>query len=190
MEISPPYASLSASRRRRLMWIFIGLALLMTFLSTNVNQPLRTAAAPQGILSYEFAGNLPAAQAIVNSWDAPAKLRAAFGLGIDFLYPVVYGLAISLAVVAASGAFTGRLAQLGDWLAWGVWLAAALDYVENVALWQLLQGSGNALLPQIAWWCAAFKFLLLGLAILYALWGGIRATLRRNQDQDWFNLAD
>ena len=183
MTVSPPFASLSASYGRRLMWLFIGLALLITFISTNINQPLRTAAAPQGILSYEFAGDLATAQAIINSWDAPAKLRAAFGLGLDFLYPVVYGMAISLAVVAASGAFKGRLAQLGAWLAWGVWLAAALDYVENIALWQLLQGSSNALLPQIAWWCAAFKFLLLVLAILYALWGGIRGLLHRSQAQ-------
>lgn len=180
MTISPPFASIPAPRRRRLMWIFIGLALLMTFLSTNVNRPLRTAAAPQGILSYEFAGDLATAQAIINSWDAPARLRTAFGLGLDFLYPVVYGLAISLAVVAASGTFKGKSAQLGPWLAWGVWLAAALDYVENIALWQLLQGSANTLLPQIAYWCAAFKFSLLILAIFYALWGGIRALLRRS----------
>ncbi len=181
MTVSPPFASIPAARRRRLMWIFIGLALLLTFISTGINQPLRTAVAPQGIVSFEFAGDLATAQAIINSWDAQAKLRAAFGLGIDFLYPVVYGLAISLAVVAASGTFKGRLAQLGAWLAWGVWLAAALDYIENIALWQLLQGSSNALLPQLAYWCAAFKFLLLILAILYALWGGVRALLRRSQ---------
>lgn len=180
MNISPPFASIPAPRRRRLMWIFIGLALLMTYISTGINQPLRTAVAPQGIISYEFAGDLATAQAIINSWDEPAKLRAAGGLGIDFLYPLVYGIAISLAVVVASGTFKGKLAQLGNWLAWGVWLAAALDYIENVALWQLLQGSANELLPQIAYWCAAFKFLLLILAILYAFWGGIRALLRRN----------
>ncbi len=179
MKISPPYASLSAPRRRRLMWLFIGLALLASFISMGINQPLRTAAAPQGIISYEFASNLTTAQTIINSWSAPAKLRAAFGLGFDFLYPVVYGLAISLAVVVASGAFRGRPTQLGAWLAWGVWLAAALDYVENIALWLLLQGSNNGLLPQIAYWCATFKFLLLFLAILYALWGGIWALIRR-----------
>ncbi len=181
MTVSPPFVSLSASRRRRLMWIFIGLALLMTFISTGINQPLRTAVAPQGIISYEFAGDLETAQAIIHSWDDQAKLRAAGGLGIDFLYPLVYGIAISLAVVVASGTFKGKRAQLGNWLAWGVWLAAALDYIENIALWQLLQGSANTLLPQIAYWCAAFKFLLLILALLYALWGGIRALLHRRQ---------
>lgn len=180
MSVSPPFTAVAPQRRRQLMWVFIVLALLMTFISTNVNSPLRTAAAPQGILSFEFAGDLATVQAILQSWAAPVRLRAAFGLGIDFLYPVVYATAVSLAVVVASGTFRGQFASVGTWLAWGAWLAAACDYSENIALWQLLQGSANELLPQIAYWCAAIKFLLLALAILYAVLGGLRALLRRS----------
>ena len=179
MHITPPFAQVNQQIRKRWVWIFIALALLMSALMTTISKPLTTPAAPAGIISYELAGNLANAQAMINSWDTTAKIQAGLSLGLDFLYPLIYAMAICLAVVVASGRFHGWLASVGAWLAWGIWIAAGLDYIENVALIQLLLGSTNELWPTLAYWCATIKFVLIILAILYALLGGIVAIIKR-----------
>ena len=179
MQVKPPFDQVNPTTRKRWMWIFIILALLMSYIMTNIGTPLKTDAAPGGILSYEFAGSVANAQAMINSWDAQAKIHAGLSLGLDFLYPFIYAMAISLAVVMASGRFNGWLQNLGSLLAWGVWVAAILDYVENVGLIMLLLGSTNELWATAAYWCAAVKFLIIILAILYALLGGLHALTKR-----------
>lgn len=179
MHIKPPFDQVNQATRKRWMWIFIVLALLLSYIMTSIGAPLTTDAAPGGIISYEFAGSVANAQAIITSWDTQAKIHAGLSLGLDFLYPIVYALAISLAVVVAAGRFSGWLHTVGALLAWGVWAAAILDYIENVALIQLLLGSINELWATLAYLCAAVKFLLIILAILYALLGGLHAVLKR-----------
>ena len=179
MNISPPFATLEPKKRKRWMWIWIGLAILMSIIMNLVGAPLTTSEAPAGIVSFEFAGTAVNAQAMIDSWDTQAKIHAGLSMGLDFLYPIIYATAISLAVVVASGRFSGWMNKLGAWLAWGVWVAAIFDYIENISLIQLLLGSTNDLWAQLAYWCAAIKFLLIILAILYALIGGLHALIRR-----------
>ncbi|MBX3056001.1 MAG: hypothetical protein KF770_05965 [Anaerolineae bacterium] len=166
-----PFAFLPAPRRNRWMKIAIVLALGMTLFFNLTGGPLQTAVAPAGIISFEFAGTVANAQAMIESWGEHGRLVAAFGLGLDFLYPLVYASAISLACVWAAERVQPRspAASWGIWLAWGAWLAALLDYVENVALVLLLFGSTAVLLPPLAFLCAAIKFTLVIAGILYVL---------------------
>ena len=81
-----------------------------------VDAPLKTPAAPQGIVSYEFAGTTTAAQRILDSWDAGAKVYAGFSLGLDYLYMPAYALTIGLAC-----AWAARVLGPGGggWAVWG-----------------------------------------------------------------------
>ncbi|MCL4261854.1 MAG: hypothetical protein KJ069_01495 [Anaerolineae bacterium] len=153
------------------MKVAIVLALGMTLFFNLTGGPLQTAVAPAGIISFEFAGNVANAQMIIASWGEHGRLVAAFGLGLDFLYPLVYAAAISLACVWAAERVQPKFpaAKWGIWLAWGAWLAALLDYVENVALVLLLFGSTAVLLPPLAFICAAIKFALVIAGIVYVL---------------------
>jgi hypothetical protein len=63
----------------------------------------------------------------------------------------------------------GRALSLAVWLAWGQWLGAALDAVENGALLIMLVGEAATPWPQVAFSTAAAKFALLGLGLLYVL---------------------
>lgn len=161
------------------MWLAIGAALGLTAVFQVIGAPLTTGAAPAGILSFEFAGTLANAQAMIASWGPQAQLNAALSLGLDFLYPPVYAAAISLSLLAAAPHLPKRWRKLAGWLAGLVWLAAALDYVENLALIQLLFGSTWAVWPPLAWTCAALKFAILLPGIFLALVGGVRAALRQ-----------
>ena len=58
-------------------------------------------------------------------------------------------------------------------LAWGQWLAALLDAIENGALLTMLLDVPAQPWPVVAWWCAIAKFALVLLGLLFVLVGGV-----------------
>jgi hypothetical protein len=141
-----------------------------------VGRPLITSAAPNGIVSYEFAGSVIKADEILSSWGEAGRLHAAFSLGLDFFYIVFYLLSITLACQWA-GEVLGRrgwsLAGIAIPLIWGVCLAGGLDGIENLALTRMLLVEVSSPWPQLAAICATGKFLLIAFGLLYAIYGGL-----------------
>jgi hypothetical protein len=133
--------------------------------------PLRTDEAPAAIVSYELAGDVKTANAILDSWDAEAKVYAGFNLGFDYLWMPFYSTTIALALLwtAETLKLKGTPAALINLLAWGQWLAALLDALENTALLIMLFNQPTIPWPQIAYWSAVIKFTLVILGILIAL---------------------
>ena len=153
-----------------LLWLTVTLLLVMNF----TGMPLNTSAAPQGIISFEFAATPERAQQMLDSWTPEAKVRGGFIQGLDFLFPIAYSTTVALACVMAGSVLQRRgLAggRLGGWLAWGLWTAACLDYIENIALLVLLFGRVESPFPQVAAVCAAIKFALLAAGLVYAFYG-------------------
>ena len=182
VKLSHPFERLAPSTRRRALPGLIVLTLALTVALQIVGRPLQTAAAPQGIVSFELAGNLPAAQAIIASWNSAAQLYAAFSLGLDYLYMPLYAIAIALACVQAAGSSLRSprpMWALGILLAWALGLAALLDAVENIALFQLLLGSRSTAWPVVAKACATAKFAFVIAGLLYAAVGGVVYLTRR-----------
>ncbi|MFA5079821.1 MAG: hypothetical protein WC541_10105 [Dehalococcoidia bacterium] len=122
------------------------------------------------IVDYELAGSVAKSSLIIGAWDTLARLQACFNLGFDYLYMPVYSTTIALACVMGADviARTGWK-NLGLLLAWGLWLAAVLDAIENYALITMMYGSPADPYPQIAAYCASIKFGLIILGLLYAL---------------------
>jgi hypothetical protein len=172
MTMRHPLEAIPAGKR---VQVFVPLFVLSVALMIALNligAPLQTLAAPAGIVSFELAGSVGQTRAILESWDQATRLRAAFSLGLDYVFMVVYSTAIGLACAWAASvtrASRPRWAVAGSWLAWGQWLAALLDAVENVALTVALFGTIAAPWPQMAWWCATLKFLLILAGLAYAL---------------------
>ena len=177
-----PFESAPIGKRRVIFVPLFILTVIVMVVLNVVDAPLNTEAAPQGIVSFELAGNVSTAQAILDSWDAQARVHAGFSLGFDFLFLGLYSTAIAYAcawVSSALGDSRRFLASLGLLLAWGQWLAALLDGVENTALWIILTNGPSVPWPQVAWWCAAVKFTLVTLGLLYVTLGGVWAAIRR-----------
>lgn len=178
---------------RRAQWNAFALTTLLTIavmagLSTS-GAALQSPAAPYGIVSYEFAGDVPTAERMLDSWDTAAKAAAGFNLGLDYLYLFAYSSSIALGCTLVATAGRARwhaLSLAGIALAWLQFVAAALDAVENYALLQMLFGHLDPIWPPIAWWCAAPKFGIVLLGIPYSLIGlaviAARALLMRDQD--------
>lgn len=138
-----------------------------------------------GIIALEKAGSEEKARQIIAAWDASeARSRALFNVHLDFLFLVVYSTTVALACILASGMFRTPArweSTVGVALAWGQWLAALLDAVENVALLKMLRGPVTEPWPWIARWSAIPKFILIGAGVAYAVVGACICIAARNE---------
>ena len=160
----------------RFFWLLIGLNILLMIAFSVTGAPLTTEAAPYGVVSFELAGSVGKAEEILASWDANAQLRAAFSLGLDFLFMVAYASTIAFGCGMAAQVLRRcgwPFARWGNWLAWSVILAALLDVVENLALIIFIFGTETSPWPEIARWCAVSKFALVFVGIVYVIYGGV-----------------
>jgi hypothetical protein len=168
------FTGIPSSQQLRYVLIAVGIMMLSSQLLSAIGAPLITPAAPNGIVSFELAGSLPAAEAMIQSWSPEARMAAALSLGLDFIYIVIYTTALSLLCIVASTRLQrmGRFgASLGSIIAWGLLVAGALDAIENIALLRLLFGDLSEFWVNTAWLCASVKFSLIFLAMIYILFG-------------------
>jgi hypothetical protein len=166
-----PLEFIPQNLRKPLFYFFLFLTLLIFGLFRMLDQPLRTSAAPNGIVSFELAGDIQTSEAMIDSWDPNARLFAAFGLGLDYLFMPAYALALSLGLLFAGSGKTAWYRTFTHWLGWAAIAAAFLDAIENYALWRLLAGGTDSSFPQIAAACASVKFALLLLGLIVSLFG-------------------
>jgi len=157
--------------RKGAFFPLLALTLVLFAVFRALNAPLVTSTAPGGIVTFELAGNIRTTMGIIASWDQTARLFAAFGLGLDYLFMPCYALAMSLGTLLAAGRHRGWFKTLGALAGWGALAAALFDAVENFILWKILLGAWVSPLPELAAVCAWVKFGLLLLGLLYALAG-------------------
>lgn len=166
-----PFQLLSDRLKSSLFWPLLLATLALLFILSKVGEPLVNPDAPYGIVSFEIATTWPTAARIMSSWDLAARLHAAFSLGLDYLFMLVYSCTLALSSLWAGEKLRSLrwpLAGFGVPLAWGSWLAAAFDSLENLALILLLFGTNASFWPGLAAWCACLKFGLILLAMAYA----------------------
>lgn len=177
--MSYPLTRINVNERKPIFWTLFGLTIGLMIIMNIVAAPLTSASAPIGIISFEFAGSLDATALIVNSWDEPGRILAAFSIGLDFLFLILYSATIGLACIWSGEVLAARkwsLAFLGTPLAWGQWFAALLDIIENIALMIVLltyiqAGHVHELIPRVAQICAGLKFALVFLGLSYSFLG-------------------
>jgi hypothetical protein len=182
-----PLEFVSRESRKQFFFTFLALTLILFAIFRVIDQPLRTDAAPSGIVSFELAGNPQMARAITDSWKQMSLLLsavagqpdptivnvpyifAAFGLGIDYLFMPLYALTLAFGTLLASRRHEGILRSLGAVAGYGALAAALFDAVENYALLQVLLGNIQSSYPAIAAFCAIMKFGLILFAFCYGL---------------------
>lgn len=173
--------------RRRLFLICLALTLILFGVFQVLDQPLRTEAAPNGIVSFELAGNPAAARAITDSWKQMSILLsavagqpdpnivnipylfAAFGLGLDYLFMPAYAFTLAFAGLLAARKHEGWVKHLGTLAGYAAFAAVLFDAVENYALLQVLSGKSESTYPAQAAFCAVIKFSLIAFSLVYAL---------------------
>lgn len=182
MKMNHPFQSIAQDRISKYLIPLILLTLIFMFTLNTLGSSLNTNQAPNGIISYELAGDVHTAKAIIDSWDTRSQIIASLSLGIDYLFLVIYSNAIGLGCIWAMSAFLSKptiLLSSGIFLAWGQWLAALLDGVENTALLKLLLGNIQAPWPQVAQICATIKFFIIALGLIYIVLGTVVKSVKR-----------
>ena len=129
------------------------------------------------IVAFEFAGSRSRAAQIMLEWGAEGRRLAHLGLLLDYGYMLSYGLFFALAGFAIRDAARERgwrrTAKAGIVVPYFALAAACFDASENAALLLTLGGHGGSFAPPFATVCSSIKWLLIGSAILYALWGSL-----------------
>ena len=167
-----PWQRMSAGTRSRTFVRVALVAVVLTVVLGQIGAPLRSPAAPDGIISYELAGSYERSAAILRSWDASVRESATISLIVDYLYLVAYPVAISLGCAIVAGRLRPRrpeLAAIALVLSWGALVAGALDAVENAALLRQLVAGPGALTARIAMVASIAKFSLVAVTLPCAL---------------------
>lgn len=141
----------------------MGLTALVVFMTgwlAWMDRALVTAAAPNGIISFELARTAARSAAILDSWSDYARSIAMLIQGVDYLYLLVYPAWFSCACGQLGSQLGGRWLRLGTAISWLVLLAIPLDAVENYALIQQLLHGPSGIDAALAFWCAVPKFAL------------------------------
>jgi hypothetical protein len=169
-----PFQAIPSERISRYLIPLSAITIVFMITLNWLGIPLNNPSTPNGIISFELAGDVARAKTILASWNSDAQLTASLSLGLDYLFLVVYSTAIGMACIWVTSAFSPRssfLLSIGIFLAWGQWLAALFDSIENVALIKILFGDLQSPLPQVARTFALMKFALIALGLVYVLIG-------------------
>ena len=179
-----PFQAISLDRIRKVLIPLTLLTFLLMITLNWISTPLNNPSVPNGIISFELAGNVETARTILASWDSKAQLIASLSLGLDYLFLAVYSTAIGMGCIWSMTAFTPQkslLMKIGVLLAWGQWFAAFTDGLENAALIKILLGDLQAPWPQAARIFAMIKFSLIALGLLYIMIGSLIRIIHRTR---------
>lgn len=147
-----------------------------------LEQELKDTGGP-GILAYEFVGSADRAAEMLAEWDGHGRDLARWSLWIDFGFMAGYGAFLAFASLAtrdwARRHGRSALATAGTVAPFAAVGAALFDALENTALLLILGGHGGDAAPPLATVCAVIKFVLVGLAIAYVIWGLVARGLAR-----------
>jgi len=161
------------TRRRALRITGIATAILFVVLAI-VDEAIKASGGP-GIIAFELAGTTTRAAEILGHWGQEGRDAARLSLGIDFVYLVVYGVFLTLAVLELRDVARARgwdaYAGPGTVIAVLPGVAAACDVVEDVGLWLMIEGVGTGPLPLVATGFAIVKFAALAVVAVYLLAG-------------------
>jgi hypothetical protein len=154
----------------RLLLFLGGVNVLVIVVMQMVGQDLK----PGGIVPFEFAGTSGNAQRMVAAWQQQGVMPQLFFLiGFDYLFMITYASFLWVACQQSASRVTGGTAKFFLFVGWLQPAAAALDAIENFSLYQSAIGAPGELWPQLAFACAAPKFLFVLAALLVWISAGV-----------------
>ena len=148
---------------------------------------------PYRPVSLELAGNETIAATIIGAWKDKENTKLNLALALQrldtlFFIPLYSTLLALVCVMVADWLYArASLAHTqGILLAYAMWLAAVLDWVENYEMDKMLRAAlgttaeeaVKASSPALATACASFKFLIIGAAVCYLLTGVVARLLQ------------
>jgi hypothetical protein len=126
-------------------------------------------------LDLQFAWGEVRASKILEKWSDADKRAVRLSLVLDFVFIVIYVTCIAVACMLAADALVAAPwpgGGMGAIFVRAIIIAGLLDAIENVAQLFMLAGYKAQPWPALASVCASLKFCLVGVTVIYALYGG------------------
>ena len=161
-----------------LRWLFIPFVAVMAAMYM-VGAPLKTEAAPNGIVTFELCALASGCERILQTWTPRQREYAMLGLGLDYLYMVLYPAVIASALLTVAKTLPRVIQGSARLMAWMLVLAGLADAFENYFLIQMLitgENAGNAM-PAAAF--ASGKFVVIALALALLAVAAVLNVVRR-----------
>lgn len=161
--------------------VLLFLLATLNILVITVMQSFASSLQPFSIVGFEFAWSPEQAHLMVNTWRENGVLDSVhFLIGFDYLFMITYSAFLWFACLHLAHGLTGKIANTMIILVWAQPLAALLDAVENLALYQIISGSWRPLWPTLAAVCAAPKFVIALSGVLACLMiGGYKMAVKK-----------
>lgn len=175
--MTDPYHWLSTPLQWLLLAVLTAATLYVGLQLGRQGRPLTTANTLYGILEIELPWSSERAGEVIDHWGSDLVPTAREQVRFDFLYLLLYPVALSLLCALIAGRAPGAIGFFGIVVAWGALLMGPLDAIENLAILRMLSGSLGAPFPQVATIAATIKFTLLFGTFFYIGVGGLRAAL-------------
>lgn len=141
---------------------FIVMLVIMRF----QGMALTTAVSPRAIIDLEFADTPRRVAELLSHWDSTV---VKMNIWLDFLFiaSYVYFLFVMAERISFKWPEEHIMRQAGLFLSRVSIVAGMFDVVENLLMLQTINGHYTTLSLQLTFYCAAFKFVLIGIVFLY-----------------------
>lgn len=145
-----------------------GLASVLMFIVLRIQgSELKTPISKRAIVDLEFADTIKRVQELFAFWNLQT---VKINVWIDFLFIIAYVSFLSIAAKLTAAKWKdGSFKQLGIIFSRLAFVAGLLDVCENIFMLQTAAGNYMPISLILTFYCAAFKFILAGLIILYLL---------------------
>ncbi|MBL4604611.1 MAG: hypothetical protein JKY02_02815 [Flavobacteriaceae bacterium] len=171
MTVSSPFSKFNKNQEKRLTRVLLMLTVVCIVVLKYFDQFLMNETCTGGIVSFELAEDLETASAYLNSWGEQGRIAASMSMGFDFLFPIVYTSFIALLIHKLNVRLWINHAffKVGNLLIWAIFVAGVFDYIENVALINLLLGNMDQFWVSVSYYFATIKFSIIFIGFVYIL---------------------
>lgn len=174
-------------------WLLLSLTIVFSFFYKKAIFPLSTA----DIISYELAKTVDNSRNIMQDWQVDNKMKLFdTSLYLDFIFILLYTLTIALGsryLSSATAQATGRHFwwKTGHFLSRFIFVGAACDIFENIAMLNALYENPNETNVFITYVAAIFKFIIIATCVVFICVCGIIllvksfSKLPKDADKTW-----
>jgi len=143
-------------------------ALIMFIIMRWYGAGLQNPVSIRGIVDLEFADTPQRLYELLSRWDLS---MVKMNIWLDFLFIVAYTVFFSIAAETGAEKWPEKTVprQAGFFFARVAYVAGVLDIAENLLMLQSIGGNFTGVSLQLTFYCAAIKFILIAVIILYLL---------------------
>lgn len=166
--VKPLLLRLTPAQQSQGIVVAASLALPVYFVMFVIETQIRTVAAPNGIMSVQFAFSQARMKEILAGWNPQQLNMVLYQLGTDNLFIPLYSTALAMCCL-----HYGQRSHMAYRVASMQYLAAAFDLAEGLLVLPVLLTNAHFVwsdgLTFLSSLCALFKFVFIGAGIVYAV---------------------